>query len=716
MKKGGQCAAWHAIAGKCLRGSRKLARTSLSTVRHADKKVDYLFGRSVWSTSLAIMLMASLPGTGFAAADEDVSPDDEAIDEITVLGDRIAGDPPLGFALDEQALGRMPGTQDDPIKAVITLPGVLTNNDFDTGVALRGTRPEDNRYYLDFLPTGYLFHITGLSVVDGDMVARLQLLSAGFGVAYQGVIGGVISANTRDPSADRLSGVIDVSIVDAGLMIEGPITDRQRAAASVRVSYYDVVVGDLVEKRQEEDEQGLDIIQLPRYRDYRLRYQVDAGKRGKLDILVDGAGDDVKFDLGDDSPNAVLDPARAGSYRYDVAYDRQGLVYSQPYDIGKLRFGIGQIQSDVSGEFGDIGKIESKIDETVFRLLNEMSFPGHRLTFGASVSETNLERDLVVRDNGCTEFDVDCLYSDEELETSRVDVRYAQGNVFVEDEIELTSALDLTLGLGHTRDDYLGRSALEPRMRLDWSTSEAVTVSFGAGRYSQLPSFNYTEPNLGNPKLAYLRSDHYVLGINAIIQRGYIGSLNFFYKSIDDLVTSDPAIRYDNGGEGRAWGVELLVRKGLGKLNGWAAVTWSRSFRTDTNTGLTSRFEFDQPLSVSVVAKYDLSDRVSLSGRAAFHSGAPVTPIYGGRPDPNRPDGYLPEYGSLNSERLPSYFRLDLRLDWNTGWRNTLLYFEVINSTDHQNVLKYEFSKDYSERKNLEQLPRFLAFGVKKRF
>jgi hypothetical protein len=65
----------------------------------------------------------------------------------------------------------------------VTLPGVLTNNDFDTGVALRGTRPDDNRYYLDFLPTGYLFHITGLSVVDGDMVARLQLLSAGFGVS-----------------------------------------------------------------------------------------------------------------------------------------------------------------------------------------------------------------------------------------------------------------------------------------------------------------------------------------------------------------------------------------------------------------------------------------------------------------------------------------------------------------------------------------------------
>ena len=665
---------------------------------------------------VALMVMASLPGATLAAQEEDSSPDDEVIDEITVLGERVAGDPPLGFALDEEALARMPGTQNDPIRAVVTLPGVLTNNDFDTGVALRGTRPDDNRYYLDFLPTGYLFHITGLSVVDGDMVARLQLLSAGFGVTYQGVIGGIIAANTRDPAADKAAGVLDISLIDAGLMVEGPLTDRQRVAASARVSYYDLVIGDLVEERREEDEQGLDIIQLPRYKDYRVRYQLDVGARGKLDFLLDGATDDVQFNLDDDAPNAVLDPARAGSYRLDIAYDRQGLVYSQPHDAGHLRLGLGQIQSDVSGQFGDVGRTESQVDETVFRLLNRTKLLDHEFKFGMSISSIDLERDLVIRDNGCTEFDVDCLYSDEEPEISRVSVNYMQGNVFLEDKIELTGSLDLTVGLGYTGDDYLNDAELEPRMRLDWASSEAVTVSAGFGRYSQLPSFDYTDPNLGNPKLSYLLADHYVLGLNAIVARGYIGSFNAFYKSIDDLVTSDPVIRYDNRGEGRAWGAEFLLRKGLGDLTGWVSLTWSRSFRTNTNTGLTSPFEYDQPLSASVVAKYDLSDKIAISGRASFHSGAPVTPIYGGQPDPDRPDGYLPEYGNLNSDRLPAYFRADLRLDWYTGWRNTNLYFEIINVTDHVNVLKYEYSKDYSERKNIEQLPRFISFGVKKRW
>ena len=49
-----------------------------------------------------------------------------------------------------------------------------------------------------------------------------------------------------------------------------------------------------------------------------MRYQLDIGATGKLDLLADGATDEVEFSLSDSAPSAVLDPARAGSYRYDI--------------------------------------------------------------------------------------------------------------------------------------------------------------------------------------------------------------------------------------------------------------------------------------------------------------------------------------------------------------------------------------------------------------
>ncbi|MEX2497166.1 MAG: TonB-dependent receptor [Woeseia sp.] len=662
----------------------------------------------------AALLLACLPYG--AAADGDAPPAEEAIDEVTVFGERLPEKSPFGFTLEAEELTNMPGTQNDPIKAVVALPGVLTNDDFDTGVALRGTRPNENRYYMDFLPTGYLFHLTGLSVVDGDMVAQLRLLSAGFGVTYQGVVGGIISANTRDPQADEWGGLADISLLDAGLMVEGPVSQRQRVAVSARVSYYDLVIGNLVEDRQEEEEAGLDIVQLPRYTDYRARYQLDIGGDGKLDFLVDGATDDVRFNLDETSDEATLDPARAGRYLFDIAYSRQGIVYSQPWRAGMLRVGLGHIRSDLTGEFGDTGHMQQTNSETVFRLVNRTNIARHSLKLGMSLSAIDLEQDLVVRDNGCTEFDVECLYTDKDFETSRIGLNYAGGNLFVEDEIALAESWDLTFGLGYTADDYLNGSEVEPRLRLDWRAAPFLTLSAGAGRYSQMPDFEYTDPNLGNPELSYVHADHYVLGADGALGRGYLASVNVFYKNLGDIVTSDPLTRYDSRGAGRAWGAEFLLRKGLGKLTGWTSLTWSRSFRTDTKTGRTSRFEYDQPLSASLVARYEISEKLSLGGRIAYHSGPPVTPIFGGRPDPNREGGYLPNYGELNSDRLPAYFRTDLRLDWNTGWRNISVYFEIINVTNHENVAGYDYSRDYSARSNVEQLPRFASFGVKKRW
>jgi hypothetical protein len=664
----------------------------------------------------AACLLACLWLPSAATAEGDAVPADEAVEEITVFGERLPEKSPFGFTLEAEELSDMPGTQNDPIKAVIALPGVLTNDDFDTGVALRGTRPNDNRYYLDFLPTGYLFHLTGLSVVDGDMVAQLRLLSAGFGVTYQGVVGGIIAANTRDPQADEWQRLADVSLLDAGLMVEGPISARQRVSVSARVSYYDLVIGELVEERQEEEEVGLDIVQLPRYTDYRARYQLDVGANGKLDLLIDGATDDVRFNLDETSDEATLDPARAGSYLFDITYHREGAVYSQPWRAGRLRLALGYIGSEVTGEFGDTGHTKKTTGETVFRLENQTNFEGHSVKVGMSLSGIDLEQDLVIRDNGCTEFDVDCLYTNRDFETSRIGLRYSRGNLFIEDEIGLAEAWDLTLGLGYTADNYLNGSEVEPRLRLDWRAARFLTLSAGAGRYSQMPDFEYTDPNLGNPALSYLHAYHYVIGADAAISRGYLASVNLFYKDLKDIVTSDALTRYDNRGEGSAWGAEFLLRKGLGKLTGWVSLTWSRSFRTDTETGRTSRFQYDQPLSASLVARYKISERLSVGGRIAYHSGPPVTPIFGSRVDPDREDGYLPDYGELNSDRLPAYFRTDLRLDWNTGWRNTSVYFEVINTTNHENVAGYDYSRDYSERKNIKQLPVFASFGVKKRW
>ena len=119
--------------------------------------------------------------------------------------------------------------------------------------------------------------------------------------------------------------------------------------------------------------------------------------------------------------------------------------------------------------------------------------------------------------------------------------------------------------------------------------------------------------------------------------------------------------------ENRAYGVEFLVKKTLGKLNGWVSYTWSRSFLRETedrgvntiNGGRWYHAPYDKPHDVKVVANYKFTHRFSLSANLDYASGRPVTiPIgkylYAG--------GARLVYSERNSYRIPDYFRLDLAL------------------------------------------------------
>ncbi|MDP7595233.1 MAG: hypothetical protein QGI68_06650 [Pseudomonadales bacterium] len=351
--------------------------------------------------------------------DHDPRPDAD-IEEIRVSGSRTDFRTPLSISLDTKQLEKIPGTQDDPLRAIVTLPGVAVNNDFEGGVAVRGSRPGDNRYFLDFLPVGYLFHLTGLSVVDGDLVSGFSLYPAGFGVEYQGVTGAVIDASTRDPASDGRHGVLDASILDAGVLFEVPVSESQRGIFSARASYYDLILGRVIEKINEDENEGVDIVQLPRYRDYRGRYQFDIGESSTLDLFVDAASDEVALLFEDTASAVALDPAVAGSHRFELQNDRQGAVFNRAGSTGQeLQIGVGRIRTLVRGRFGGVGRFETDVVETTLRAANRFEELGrHMFKVGGSVSDLDVDYDIVIRDNGCTEFDVDCRFSDDEVVTT----------------------------------------------------------------------------------------------------------------------------------------------------------------------------------------------------------------------------------------------------------------------------------------------------------
>ncbi|MEM7382645.1 MAG: TonB-dependent receptor, partial [Bacteroidota bacterium] len=121
-------------------------------------------------------------------------------------------------------------------------------------------------------------------------------------------------------------------------------------------------------------------------------------------------------------------------------------------------------------------------------------------------------------------------------------------------------------------------------------------------------------------------------------------------------------------GDGRAYGVEFLLRKSRGKLNGWLGYTYSRSkIRFDSpfpeeriNGGVFFPSNYDRPHDVSLIANYKFTRRYSLSLNFAYQTGRPVTyPI--GQFNFNNAEYVF--YSNRNEFRIPDYYRLDLGLN-----------------------------------------------------
>ncbi|MFM1878973.1 MAG: hypothetical protein RLZZ241_1839 [Bacteroidota bacterium] len=165
-------------------------------------------------------------------------------------------------------------------------------------------------------------------------------------------------------------------------------------------------------------------------------------------------------------------------------------------------------------------------------------------------------------------------------------------------------------------------------------------------------------------------------------------------------------------GNGRAYGLEFLVRKNQGKLNGWLGYTWSRALiqfqspfsAARINGGLYFPSNYDRPHDLSLIANYRFTKRYSVSMNFAFQTGRPVTyPI--GQFVYNNAEYVL--YSDRNKYRIPDYYRLDLGINVEGNHKKQKLAhsfwtFSVYNVLGRNNPYSVFFVTEKGEVKALQ--------------
>lgn len=633
----------------------------------------------------------------------------EVMDEVIVEGHQR--EERTVMREDTELLLNVAGAGLDPLMSIMSLPGVTFANDYSSEPAVRGSAPEDNAYYIDLIPAHYIFHIFGNSIFNHNLIYSFDLYPAAFSSQYGNATGAVIDVGLRDPKVQEFTTTLDASFILTSGMIETGIGDNHAVYASYRRSLIDKFIK--AEDATDEDS-GIDIDQIPIADDYQIKYVWYPSDQQQLSFVAAGASDEVGATFRQMSNAALRDPDLTGPARVETRFDSQGLIWTWRGDEEESQLNTLLTRSvsrdDISWGTGQFSVVDS--ERVILRSQWETPLGNrHRLLIGASIEDTDHDLSLNAKIPTCSRFDPDCPTLEAALVAFNDHVIVRSHTAYLQDAWTIVDdLLTLTGGVHYSGDDYLEQAQTELRMRLDLQLGKNWGLYLAGGQYSQLPELQEISPATGNPNLEYLQADHYVLGVNQQFGDGWSWNVDLYYKKLSNLVLSlhpardpDYALLYANDASGEAAGVEFLLEKELTeKLYGWVAVSLSKTERKNDRTGETKDFDYDKPVIINVVGNYKLTEHWLMGLRWSLQSGGLYTPIVDVQPNATNSSVMEPVYGELNSERLPFYHRLDLRVEYTrpTGFGMWSFFVDVLNAYNADNVQGYRYAPNGNDTIN----------------
>jgi TonB family protein len=597
-----------------------------------------------------------------------------------------------------EELSKMPGTQGDVLKGLQNLPGIARVPLNSSTIAVRGSSPEDTQTFLDGMPIPVLYHFSGITaVIPGSLLSQVNYTPGVYSVRFGRSTGGLIEAETTTKAPEKLKGTADIDVFDSGVFVQGPIGDSKASfALGARRSYIDAFLPTFVES----DELSLTIA--PHFWDYQAKLSGPVGK-GQAQLLAFGSQDRVELAI--DSPTAGTQFQSTltrfhrlqGTWRQET---KSGLTRRVSASIGT---------TNVSGETQDNAfHIEVLLGTA---RIDWASQPHNKLQlrYGADLQVDHFTR----QERLPSEFSGF-------LETKQ-ELSYPDAGLYTELTWKPIDALTITPGL---RGDYFGGSGsltLDPRIFLRWKLNEKIVLKSGIGMFHKDPQPFELDPNIGDPNLRTEEATQATVGVERLFSNNAQLEASVYAKYMSQLVVESPPGEsreeiLSNGGEGRAYGAELLLRAPPSKrFFGWVAYSLSRAERRDDNVFVP--FDFDQTHVLTTLGSYKLRPDWSVGTRLRYATGNPTTDVTGSVFDTDR-GVYLPLKGPKNQDRLPAFHQLDLRMDRTFRLKNAsiLTYVEVLNVYNRRNPESTSFNFDFTRQQFFQGLPILPMIGIQGSF
>ena len=561
----------------------------------------------------------------------------------------------------------------DVVKAVQLLPGVKVMGEGASNFFVRGGTSDQNLILLDEAPVYNASHLMGFfSVFNADAVNNIQFYRGNIPAAYGGRLSSLLDIHMKEGNREKLGVSGGIGLISSRLTVEGPLKkNRSSFILSGRRTY-----ADLFFKLSSDELTRKSSLY---FYDLNAKFNYQINEKNKLFVSGYFGRDLNKFR----SLPYVIDWGNAtASMRWNHLFN-QRLFSNTTLIFSKYDYRIDL--SDIPGQ-----DWRSEIKD--YALKSDFSYyPNSRnfVSFGFSSTYHQFQPG---KHHGTDEPGVPASNA-------------LEHGLYISNEQQLGERLTLEYGLRYSLFQLIGKAEV---IRYDEHYQPLEVQEFRSGEIYK--TYQGLEPRVSGRyllgasasfKFSYNRQKQYMqqvsnlaLGFNVfdiwipsslqtrpqtadIFSLGYFQntrnrqfefSAEAYYKRLTNQIDyKDHAQlimnRYLEGelrtGKGRAYGLELMVRRRQGRFTGWLSYTLSRTERRiqAINEGQYFPAPQDQPHAIAAVGSYKLNSRWTVSANFVYAMGRPTT-----LPEETFHYGQyiVPVYGKRSSERLPAYHRLDL--------------------------------------------------------
>ena len=561
----------------------------------------------------------------------------------------------------------------DVMKTVQLLPGVKPAGDGNAGFYVRGGAADQNLILLDEATVYNPSHLLGFfSTFNSDAIKNVTMYKGNEPAQYGGRLASVLDVKMNDGNNQDYHVSGGIGLISSKINIEGPIVkDESSFLISARRTYADVFLK--LSNNPTVNSSSLYFYDL----NTKINYKISDKDRLYLSGYFgqDALGFSNVFGLNWGNATGTL---RWNHIINPRLFSNTSLIYSDyKYNININTSGI-----DAS--------ILSKIQD--WNLKEEVSFfpkPKNSIRFGInSIYHTILPGEyagnITVPSQPSTHTWENALFvSNSWKASSRINVDYglrisafsviAGDNKFYDLDANHNIVDTLKYTSGQIVKTYVNP---EPRLSASYLLNEVSSIKVAYARNSQYlhlisnsTTSNPTDKwiatnNIIKPEL----SDEVSLGyFRNFKDNGYEFSAETYYKNLQNqvdykdnanLLSNDPIEPQLLFGQGRAYGLELLFRKNVGRFTGWVAYTLSRTEvqinGINNNNWYAARQ--DRTHDLSVVGTYKLSKKWTISADFVYYTGSAVTFPSGKYNVAGQTVFY---YTERNGYRTPAYNRLD---------------------------------------------------------